>query len=143
MLDASFEKHLESGKLLSISGRHVLVETSYMYCPNQFEKWISEIQMKGYDVILAHPERYVYMDMDQYKLLKRSGVLFQLNILSLTGFYGSKAEKKAVELLANDFYNLLGSDLHAIKPFNKAVERIKLPPGLIKKINAIKFKSDF
>ena len=73
---------------------------------------IEAIFSKGYFPILAHPERYRYMEEKDYKNLKDRGVKLQLNYLSLVGGYGEQAKKKAEWLLSQKMINFLGSDIH-------------------------------
>lgn len=117
MLDPLFEKRLRSGQLLPIGKHHdhLLVETSYFSAPDNFSRLIDEIHSAGYRVLLAHPERYIYMSQDDYKALKDKGVKFQINFGSIAGFYGKEAKQKAEWLLRNDFVNVFGSDMHRLR----------------------------
>ena len=115
MLDAKFEKHLNSGDLLTIVNNYLLIETSYVNSPINFIAQLKAIQSKGYFVVLAHPERYTYMKDDDYKQLKNIGILFQLNLLSIVGVYGKLVEQKAKILLHSGCYDLLGTDIHNLK----------------------------
>ncbi len=63
--------------------------------------------------MLAHPERYIYMDRDDYQKLKEMGIRLQLNLLSLPGAYGKEADVKAQQLLKINSYDLAGTDLHS------------------------------
>lgn len=114
MIDNRFHELLESGNLLPIgnTGNHLLVETSYFTPPMQLYATLQRIRSKGYHPLLAHPERYMYMDNSQYRALHESGVKMQLNILSLAGVYGRAVQKKAAWLLKNNIYTVTGSDLH-------------------------------
>ena len=91
---------------------HLLVETSYFNPPMRFKETLKQIKSLGYFPLLAHPERYMYMDNDDYTELHDEGVRFQLNILSLAGSYGKAVKKRAEWLLAHDLYCVAGSDLH-------------------------------
>lgn len=115
MIDNQFHELLESGNLLPIgnTGNHLLVETSYFTPPMQLNAILQRIKSKGYHPLLAHPERYMYMDNSQYRTLHESGVKMQLNILSLAGAYGRAVQKKAAWLLKNNMYTVAGSDLHS------------------------------
>ena len=115
MLDTKFEKHLDSGDLLTIVDNYILVETSYMSPPINFIELLKTIQSEGYFVVLAHPERYRYMQNDDYKQLKNIGVLFQLNLLSIVGAYGKGAEQKAKRLLHSGCYDFVGTDIHNLE----------------------------
>lgn len=114
MLDTLFEDRLDRDDLLPIGqeGLHLLVETSYFNPPANLLAILTGIKSRGYYPVLAHPERYVYMGMQDYSLLSDSGVKFQLNLGSLAGMYGSQAAKKAVRLLRNGYYDIIGTDLH-------------------------------
>ena len=97
---------------IGTKGNHLLVETSYFSSPIRLHETLKQIKAIGYYPILAHPERYMYMDTDDYIELKDEDVKFQLNILSLGGYYGNTAKKKAEWILNKGFYNIIGSDLH-------------------------------
>lgn len=114
MVDTLFEERLDSGDLLPLGreGRHLLVETSYYNPPARMLAVLSEIKSKGYFPVLAHPERYEYMDMRYYALMSDTGVRFQLNLGSLAGIYGRHIQKKALHLLHNGYYDIIGTDLH-------------------------------
>ena len=93
-------------------GKHLLVETSYFNPPMKFRDTLRQIKSIGYFPLLAHPERYMYMDESEYRRLREEGVKFQLNLASLAGGYGKAVKKKALWLLENGFYSVAGSDLH-------------------------------
>ena len=97
---------------IGTAGKHILVETSYFNPPMKFRETLRQIKSLGYYPLLAHPERYMYMDNDEYRRLREEGVKFQLNIVSLAGGYGKTVKKKALWLLENGFYSVAGSDLH-------------------------------
>lgn len=123
MLDNLFDDRIEGRAVLPI-GRdkdHLLVETSYFTPPSDFIEKLQRTFAAGFYPILAHPERYVYMDKKYYKKLLDMGVKFQLNLFSLTGMYGTPASKKARELLSAGCYTLIGSDTHRLKQLTKAI----------------------
>ena len=119
MLEPTFERHKDEG-LITFADHHVLVETSYMTPPMGFIQMLEKLMEDGYSPILAHPERYNYMDNDDYKLLKKTGVKFQLNFLSLTGSYGRIAKEKAAQLLKDNQYSYTGSDFHDLSRHNNS-----------------------
>jgi tyrosine-protein phosphatase YwqE len=140
MLDSRFESHLDNGENqpLSIAGDYLLVETSYVNPPLNFRETIKKIKKKGYSIILAHPERYQYMDATDYKKLKAEGFLyFQLNLLSPTGYYGRQAQKNAEYLLNNDFYTFTGTDIHSLESHRQAFNHKSLTAKLADKINTL------
>jgi protein-tyrosine phosphatase len=100
--------------LLTIKDNMVLTEFSMAFPSMNIKEILFEMEMQGYQPIIAHPERYVYLEKnkDFYRELKDIGCLFQLNILSLGGHYGRLVTELSQYLLKNNYYNLLGTDLH-------------------------------
>lgn len=115
MMDALFEERLEQDDLLKLGneGNQVLVETSYFTPPMDMDAILRRIKQKGLYPMLAHPERYVYMNKERYKELKNNGIRFQLNLSSVAGAYGAEAKDKSNWILKQNFYNIVGSDLHS------------------------------
>jgi len=100
--------------LMTIKDKMVLVEISFASPPLGLKEMIFDLQIKGYQPILAHPERYTFYHRtpSTYRDLKDTGVLFQSNLLSFSGYYGGSV-KNAAEFLANEnLLDLLGTDLH-------------------------------
>lgn len=114
MLDALFEERLARHDLLPIGteGNCLLVETSYYNPPARLPQILQRILQQGYYVLLAHPERYLYMTDKDYRQYRQMGVRFQLNLLSLAGHYGHQVRQRAEKLLRNQYYDCAGSDLH-------------------------------
>lgn len=114
MLDRLFVERFAARDLLTIGpgGDHLLVETSYFNPPMDLHGMLERIKSAGYYPLLAHPERYVYMDERDYDDLAARGVKFQLNLPSLTGMYGREAQKKSRWLLRHGLYAVAGTDLH-------------------------------
>lgn len=126
MLDNGFEERLNSDDLLCIGvpeSRTLLVETSYFNPPMDLYGIIARIREKGYHPLLAHPERYIYMDSDDYERFREMGVRFQCNITSLTGVYGKGACRKFSTFLAKGWIHVFGSDIHRLNSFNDAIAR--------------------
>lgn len=116
MLDSGFDELLDKkAELLCASPGTILVETTSIQPPMDFDEIIYELQQNGLNVMLAHPERYHYMHRSDYEDLKRRDIRLQLNILSLAGIYGSHVQEKARWLLENDMYDFCGSDWHDVK----------------------------
>lgn len=114
MLDNLFEERLEKNDLLPIgeNSDHLLVETSYFTPPMGLKNILLRIKAKGYYPVLAHPERYVYMDKAYYRELKGMGVKFQMNLPSIAGMYGDVVMKKTARLLEEGMYDHIGTDIH-------------------------------
>ena len=122
MLDSLFEERLAARDLLPMDGRKLLVETSYFNPPMDLGGILERIRLAGYYPMLAHPERYMYMDLKDYKNLKSKGVLFQLNLPSLNGSYGPEVQAKAFKLLSEGMYDISGTDLHRASSFDHLLE---------------------
>lgn len=139
MMDGVFRERLENSDLIP-SGKdkdHILVESSYYNPPVDFRQLLESIQKKGYFPLLAHPERYMFLDDKDYEQLILSGVRMQLNILSLTGFYGKTAKSKAESLLRKGAYCCLGSDLHSL-PQAEHMMRVRLRKDILERVNVLK-----
>lgn len=121
MLDAYFLERLEEGTVMPIGeeGRHLLIETSYVNPPYGMEEMVEKVMQAGYTPILAHPERYRYMDENDYRFWKEKGLLFQTNFMSLAGLYGEEARHKAEWLLKEGMIDLTGSDFHRLSQYRK------------------------
>jgi len=96
-IDEDFTKKMSSGKLLTIQNKFLLFEISYMNVPDNLSQIIFDMSIAGYRPLMAHPERYPfwYAKFDEYHKLKDQGVLYQVNIGSLAGYYGPPPKKIA------------------------------------------------
>lgn len=114
LMDDQFVRLFQSKNLLTLKDNYVLVEMSYINAPIQLYTILFDLQVAGYTPILAHPERYLFYqnNFDEYKKLKRAGCLFQLNLLSVVGYYGALINKTAEKLLSQGLYDYVGSDVH-------------------------------
>lgn len=115
MMDSYFLELLsEKEKLLTLKDNLILTEFSYAAMPDDPGKFSFAIIMEGYSPILAHPERYPYYynNYDMYHRLSELGFLLQLNLLSLTGYYGKEAQKAADYMLKNELVSYVATDLH-------------------------------
>lgn len=136
-LDDYVASLLKTGEpLLSISSNMILVEFSLAYPSHGLKDILFELQMQGYQPVIAHPERYIYLEKNKefYEELKDIGCLFQLNILALVGHYGKSVQELAHYLGKKDYYDLIGSDLHNFRHLD-ALHNPALGPAL-KKIMA-------
>lgn len=125
MLDPLFEERLKQKDLLPIgkNADHLLVETSYFSPPMGFENIIDSIMSAGYYPLLAHPERYTYMNEKDYTKLREKGVKMQLNYVSVVGGYGETARKKAIWLLENGYIDVIGSDVHRLSSNKTLIDK--------------------
>lgn len=115
MLDDHFLQLLRSGSpLLPIHKNIILTEQSFATPTDNLHHIAFEIIAAGYRPIMAHPERYhfYHQDFDAYTHLRDMGFLLQINLLSLTGYYGKPVAKAAKYLFANGLADLVGTDMH-------------------------------
>ena len=114
-LDEHVEQLLKNNEpLLTISDNMVLVEFSMALVSMNLKDILFDMQMRGYLPVIAHPERYLYLQRNKgfYDELKDIGCLFQLNLLSVGGFYGKSAKELANYLIKKEYYDLIGTDVH-------------------------------
>ncbi|MEG1555142.1 MAG: CpsB/CapC family capsule biosynthesis tyrosine phosphatase [Bacteroidales bacterium] len=139
MLDSGFEKRVEKG-LQYLDNDRILVETSYLSPPNNLYEQLYNLSVVGNTPVIAHPERYLYMKQSDYHQLKNHDYLLQLNLLSLSGYYGKQVMKKAIYLLEQEMYDLIGTDLHNVKTFQMWIKKLKVTNSQLKKLTTIKLK---
>lgn len=133
MMDGLFVKRLEQGILMPYGDNQdeLLIETSYVQPPMGMEGILRDMRKAGYIPVLAHPERYLYMDAEKYENIKEMGVKFQLNVTSLIGAYGKQVKERAEYLLSEGYYNYSGSDAHSYHAIQRAFEHKSLKKDTI------------
>ncbi len=114
-LDFEFRDKLEKGEVIPF-GKHkyLLVELPFQEPSYSLGEILFDISIAGYEPILAHPERYSYLSASfkKYEKLKDRGLLFQLNMNSLTGLYGRHTQKTAEKLIKENMIEFAGTDAH-------------------------------
>lgn len=113
--DTNIIDFLQESKASSINNtRYVLFELSLQYKPLNVKEMVYKLLERKYKPILAHPERYEYVqeDISFIQELYDMGVLCQANYGSFIGWYGTSAKKIAKKLLEEDMIQFLGSDVH-------------------------------
>ncbi len=114
-LDETFDALLRNNHpLLCIKDKTVLVEFSFVTTPMNYKDRLFELQIRGYQPVLAHPERYLYFGNNRivYDELRAAGCQFACNLLSFTGYYGKASVELANFLLKKDLIDYLGTDVH-------------------------------
>ena len=127
-MDELFMEKLERKDLLTIGNNYVLMELSYLSKPNNTGEVIYKMQISGYRLILAHPERYPYYYEDSfahYKNFKDRGVFFQINLGSLVGKYGAQAKYTAEKMIDENMVEFVSSDLHTVPQFQMLRDCLK------------------
>ena len=111
-VDYDFEQRIGNEKFLTFGENYILIEFSFLESPRNMHDIIFKLQLEGYVVVLAHPARYQYFDLKDYESLINRGVLFQLNLLSLIGYYSNQVKANAKLLIDNKFVSFVGTDCH-------------------------------
>ena len=136
MIDNSLIEKVKQKTILTLKDNYILVEMSFIAPHINLYDIIFEMKVNGYIPILAHPERYLFIDsFDEYLKLKKYGCLFQANLLSLTDFYGQRVSKNLEKLIKNGLIDYVGSDIHNTQHIS-AFEK-KVNSSRIKDINKI------
>jgi len=117
MIDEGFDLNSD---LCLIDEKYILIEMSYLNESPDIDKVIFELQVKGFQPILAHPERYIYYfkDPSRLKKFKLMGCMMQLNLLSVLNYYGKDVKKMSEYLLGEKIYDFAGTDLHHDRHFS-------------------------
>ncbi len=94
--------------------KFLLFETPVMNEPIYLKQALFKLRMMGYNPVMAHPERYAYLQykFDKVQELFDGGLYLQVNIMSLAGYYNKVAQKLAEKLIDMDMVHFLGSDCH-------------------------------
>jgi tyrosine-protein phosphatase YwqE len=111
-IDYEFEQKIGKEKFLTFGDNYILVELSFMEAPRNLFDIIFKLQLEGYKVVLAHPERYNYYSIKNYEELIGRGVLLQINLLSLIAYYSPQIKKKTEALINSGMVSLVGTDCH-------------------------------
>lgn len=124
-LDEYFAELLASDQeLLTFSDKRILIEFSTFSPAMNVLDLIFQLTSKGYKPVLAHPERYLYYDnqFEQFEKFKEMGCSLQVNLLSLSDYYGKAQRKLAIRLLEADLVEFMGTDLHRISQVEKLTD---------------------
>jgi protein-tyrosine phosphatase len=140
-MDEQFANQVEEGTVMPLPGNRLLVEFSQISRPHDLEEVVFGLGIKGYQVVLAHPERYLFFhkNFEYYTRLKEMGIELQVNALSLTDHYGKHIKSVAEKLIEKDMIDFLGTDIHHVRhleglrrvPETKAFARL-IDSGLLK-----------
>ena len=137
-LDEFLSHKLADGtEMLTFGGdkRYLLFETSYMNEPLNLFETIFELKAQGYRPVLAHPERYTYLYGrfgEIEKLRQDHGVLMQVNLNSLAGYYSPAAKKVAEQLVDGGLVDFVGTDTHHLRHTDTLLRRTLSQPHMAK-----------
>ena len=134
MIDTLFEERLATRDLLTHGNDTVLVETSAVAPPINLWEVLETMRKAGYRPLIAHPERYRYMDKADYKRLHDMGCVLQMNLPSIVGFYGESARERALDLLDKGWYSMVGSDCHRYRAIQAQYAARELKKDTLRKL---------
>lgn len=124
--DEYFLDLIDKDEILTFGDNYVLFELSYTVKPFMIEQTVDKLLRKGYKPVLAHPERYSYYSSEQdYRMLKEQGLFFQINTISMEGFYGKKVKKAVENIIDLGFVDFIGSDIHSQRYLDSFSNSIK------------------
>lgn len=128
MIDSYLIEKASEKSLITIKDNYVLIEMSFASEPINLHEIIFQINMNGYIPILAHPERYTFLfdDFKKFHKLKKIGCYFQINLLSVTGYYGKKIVEISQKLIKNNMIDFAGSDIHHLRHINEFDKKIQI-----------------
>ena len=132
MIDTVFEKRLKAGDLLTMEDNMLLMETSTIAPSYDLKGSLKDAMSAGYRPLFAHPERCRFLEVKDCEELAEMGVRLQLNIASLTGYYGQSTRAKAETLLKKGLYFAYGSDCHRVGTIKEQYNRPELKKDIIK-----------
>jgi protein-tyrosine phosphatase len=118
----------ENFPLLTLGDKYLLFETNFLTEPFQLKEFIFSVTSQGYKPILAHPERYIYLqdNFEKVEDLLNRGIYFQINMSSISGYYSKGAQRLAHKLIDNGWVHFIGSDCHNLQHIQRIEEAVSL-----------------
>ena len=116
-MDEFWDKQYTLGNQIAMPGNYILMENSFHQELLGLDELLFDLKVKGYKPILAHPERYIYYAQRKQRLeqLHNTGTKFQVNLLSLAGYFGQHCRETALWLVKRGMVDMLGSDMHGME----------------------------
>jgi len=110
--DEFFMQLIDNDELMLINDKYVLFEIAFTSKPPNLIHTIQKITDKGLIPILAHPERYPYLTLQEAESVRSWGCRLQMNTISLTGYYGKGVKISAEALVDAGLVDFISSDMH-------------------------------
>ena len=137
-LDEFLGRKLADGtEMLTFGGekRYLLFETSYINEPFNLLEIVFDLKSRGYRPVMAHPERYTFWHgrfAEIEKLREQYGVIMQLNLNSLTGYYSPAARHTAEKMIDAGLVDFVGTDSHNLRHISTLRSKTLTAPYLKK-----------
>ena len=102
------------------NGKYMLVEFHTILLPDNYKNEFYKLMLKGVTPIVAHPERYRFVqnDISLVEEWVQLGYLIQIDCGSILGHFGENTEKITNLLIKKNLCHLIGSDAHNDKKRN-------------------------
>lgn len=129
MLDDDVRDRIKNKEIITFSDNYLLFEIPMNAEIYGLENWLFDLQLEGYNLIIAHPERYSFLFKNKTKIdsLRNRGILFQLNMMSLSEYYGKDVQQSAQWMVDNHLIDLVGSDCHGIRHIEAIKNTLRNP----------------
>ena len=121
-------KMLKECKLLTMNNTNrVLLEFSFTREPEDLAEVIYNFSVNGYQVIVAHVERYEWISFNKVLTLRQEGALIQINSNSYLGLTTWKEKRFTRKLIKHGLVDFVASDTHSFRPstLDKVYSKIK------------------
>ncbi len=140
-IDDRFVERATGKDPLTLSGGYILCEFEMnSYSINSLNQ-LFDVSLAGYNIIIAHPERYSFIQRDRrgelLDIFANSSYKLQLNLLSLAGYHGPGAEKTSRELLEQGRYDFVGTDAHSLS-YVEAIKRYSVPEKIYRQLELLR-----
>ena len=106
------------------NSRYLLLELDFYDYDVDIGEYIYELSLSGYQVIIAHVERYIYTNYQYVEMLVREGALIQINAISLLS-KDPNIKKLLFRLIKDNLVHFVASDVHSGRD-NKMLEAYQL-----------------
>lgn len=113
--DSLYQRMKEGKEIISLPNSHLLVEFPLFHYHQRVIDKIYPLTLFNYKIILAHPERYEYLTIEDLKEIKSFGVKFQINSTSLNKAFSKSIYHRAKTLLKEGLVDFIASDCHENK----------------------------
>lgn len=112
-VDKLIFQHLENNQVMSLcNGRYILLELPFSSVLDELPLIIKRLRRYGYIPIIAHPERSLGYEIDDFVKMIKEGVLLQADSGSIYGEYGTKVQNRVEIMLKRHMIHFIGSDIH-------------------------------
>lgn len=125
-----YRSHIETNYDHYTFGKHNYLLMEFpTHAPTPIEDICFDLMRLGYQVIVAHVERYQYLSMDDIRAIKNTGALIQTNTTSILNMDKSVKKKTVKNLIKHNLIDMIATDTHNLE---------RRPPNLLEAKEALK-----